>query len=53
MGVLEDCQRVVKESLKVLGGLDIIVSNAVSFFFDFQIARSSKAGLGTSRLIVD
>ena len=29
MGVLKDCQRVVKESLEGLGGLDIIVSNAV------------------------
>ena len=49
MGVLEDCQRVVKESLKALGGLDIIISNAVSLPFDLQIVCSSKAGLSTSR----
>lgn len=29
MGVLADCQKVVKEALAGLGGLDIIVSNAV------------------------
>ena len=31
MGVLADCQRVVRESISSLGGLDVIVSNAVSF----------------------
>lgn len=29
MGVLADCQRVVRESSAGLGGLDIIISNAV------------------------
>ena len=29
MGVLEDCERVVQESIKGLGGLDVIISNAV------------------------
>lgn len=32
MGVLDDCVRIVKESIRGLGGLDIIVSNAVSLF---------------------
>ena len=31
MGILADCQRVVRESIRALGGLDVIVSNAVSF----------------------
>ena len=53
MGVLDDCKKVVKESLKALGGLDVIVSNAVSFSFNFQIARSFKARLGISKLRVD
>lgn len=29
--MLEDCVRVVKESIRGLGGLDVIISNAVSF----------------------
>ena len=36
MGVLVDCEKVVKESIAGLGGLDIIISNAV---------RNSKFGL--------
>jgi len=31
--VLEDCVRIVKESIRGLGGLDVIVSNAVGFRF--------------------
>ena len=30
MGLLKDCERTVQESIDALGGLDIIVSNAVS-----------------------
>ena len=29
-GVLADCERMVQESIDGLGGLDIIISNAVS-----------------------
>ena len=29
-GVHDDCVRVVKESIDALGGLDVIISNAVS-----------------------
>jgi hypothetical protein len=31
MGVEADCIRTVKESIAELGGLDIIISNAVNF----------------------
>lgn len=30
VGVLADCERTVQESIDGLGGLDIIISNAVS-----------------------
>ena len=30
MGVLADCEQVVREASTELGGLDVIVSNAVS-----------------------
>ena len=30
VGIMADCQRLVKESIEGLGGLDIIISNAVS-----------------------
>lgn len=30
LGVKEDCVRIVKTAIEVLGGLDIIISNAVS-----------------------
>ena len=33
MGVLSDCQNVVRESITALGGLDIIISNAVGHTF--------------------
>lgn len=33
MGLEADCVRVVEEATKLLGGLDIIVSNAVSALF--------------------
>lgn len=31
IGILEDCDRVVSRSTEDLGGLDIVISNAVSF----------------------
>ncbi len=41
MGLLVDCERTVLESIDGLGGLDIIVSNAVGFPYDnFGIGRS-------------
>jgi NAD(P)-dependent dehydrogenase (short-subunit alcohol dehydrogenase family) len=30
MGVAKDCERVVKEASEKLGGLDVLISNAVS-----------------------
>lgn len=30
LGVKEDCVRIVKTAVEVLGGLDIVISNAVS-----------------------
>jgi hypothetical protein len=30
LGVKEDCVRIVKTTIEVLGGLDIVISNAVS-----------------------
>ncbi len=38
MGVLEDCVKVVKESIGGLGGLDVIVSNAVCDVFSVVAA---------------
>ena len=37
MGVLADCEKAVKDSIAGLGGLDIIISNAVRY------AKSSPA----------
>ena len=34
MGLREDCERTIKESIEGLGGLDVIVSNAVSISID-------------------
>jgi NAD(P)-dependent dehydrogenase (short-subunit alcohol dehydrogenase family) len=36
MGVREDCSNVVKATIEQLGGLDIVVSNAVSWQAEFS-----------------
>ena len=35
VGILADCKRMVKESIEKLGGLDIIINNAVRIHLPF------------------
>jgi hypothetical protein len=37
MGVREDCSNVVKVTIEQLGGLDIVISNAVSWQEEFTM----------------
>lgn len=45
MGKLSDCERIVQEALDGLGGLDVIITNAVGpsirFYQELRLGRTS------------
>jgi len=48
VGSDRECQRLVKETIEGLGGLDVIVSNAVGFVFSLGSLSEGKVGEGAN-----